>query len=147
MSINDTDRDQALRQLLDRAEITDLLSRRGRLGDEMRYDEVRDVFADDVVFVSHDGIERARGADTLRDMLAGLTAKYSAFHHAITNTLVELDGDRATVRSNIVATHVLKDDPTKTWVVKGSYHDEAIRTPNGWRLSRCQPHRIWEGIV
>ena len=146
-STNETDRDRALQELLDRAAITDLLSQRGRLGDEIRYDDVRDVFADDVVFVSHDGVVRARGVDAVRTMLGGLTEKYAAFQHVISNTLIELDGDRAKVRSNIVATHILKDDPSKAWVVKGSYHDEAVRTPDGWRLSRCQPHRVWEGTI
>ena len=113
----------------------------------MRYDDVRDVFAEDVVFVSHDGVVRAEGVDMLREMLIGLTQKYAAFQHVITNTVVDLDGDQATVRSNVVATHVLKDDPSKVWVVKGSYHDEAVRTADGWRLSRCQPHRVWEGTT
>lgn len=140
-----SDRDQALQDMLDRAEVTELLSRRGRYGDEMRYDELRDVFTEDVVFVSHDGATRIEGVETLREMLIGLSTKYSAFQHQITNTIVELDGDRAKVRSNIVATHVRADDPSAAWVVKGTYNDEAVRTPDGWRLARCQPQRVWEG--
>ena len=54
------------------------------------------------------------------------------FGHHVTNIVIDVDGDTATMRSKILA--VLDDGSAIT----GQYLDEARRTPAGWRLS----HRL-----
>ncbi len=66
-------------------------------------------------------------------------AGWAATHHAITNHLIAIDGDRATIRAHIHLEHwappeVAADGPN-CWAVVGFYDNIAVRTPEGWRLS------------
>lgn len=51
------------------------------------------------------------------------------FGHHVTNVVIDVDGDTATMRSKILA--VLDDGSAIT----GIYTDHARRTPDGWRLT------------
>ena len=67
---------------------------------------------------------------------------FKATHHAITNHRVTVDGDTAHVRAHIRAEHWLSPelagDEPNCWLVVGFYDDDAIRTPDGWRLQRVK---------
>lgn len=58
---------------------------------------------------------------------------YDYTQHVIANHQVELDGDAATARSNVHATHVLGD---AHWVFLGDYEQALERTDDGWRITR-----------
>ncbi len=66
-------------------------------------------------------------------------AGWTATHHAITNHLIAIDGDRATIRAHIRAEHWAPPEVAgggpNCWLVVGFYDDVAVRTPEGWRLS------------
>ncbi|GID28328.1 nuclear transport factor 2 family protein [Paractinoplanes brasiliensis] len=67
---------------------------------------------------------------------------WAATHHVISGHVIELDGDRATIHAHVRAEHWLPaelaaDGPNR-WLVVGFYHNEAVRTANGWRLSRVK---------
>ena len=76
-------------------------------------------------------------SDLMNELAAGFAA-FEAAHHAITNHCVTVDGDVATIRAHIRADHWLRRDLVPSgdnrWTVVGFYDDEAIRTPDGWRL-------------
>jgi hypothetical protein len=139
-----TDLSQIVQDLADRAEIIDLESRKGRYADEMRQDQLEDVVDENVVAFMRNGTVRIDGVAAMKARGRDTFADFSHVQHMITNVLVDLNGDSARIRANVIATHVYANDPTATWVVKGYYTDEAIRTPNGWRLSKVQLNRIWE---
>ncbi|MCY1144379.1 nuclear transport factor 2 family protein [Actinoplanes sp. Pm04-4] len=61
-------------------------------------------------------------------------APFTATHHAITGHAVEIDGDRARIHAHVRAEHWPADSPDR-WLVVGFYDNEAVRTPQGWRLS------------
>jgi hypothetical protein len=69
-------------------------------------------------------------------------APYAATHHVITGHVIELDGDSATIHAHVRAEHWVPEGPAaggpNRWLVVGFYDNEAVRTADGWRLSRVQ---------
>jgi hypothetical protein len=49
---------------------------------------------------------------------------------------IEVNGDTATSRNNLRAIHVQETHAGErnTWIVYGTYTDEHVRTPEGWRI-------------
>lgn len=128
-----------LAELTDRVAIAQLVARLGRFLDEHRFEEARDVFAEDVAVETPGG--RSRGIEAV-------VAQASRNHavptqHRITDVLVDLDGDRATVAANLVVVFVREaaSDPRRT--LGERYRFEAVRTPAGWRLSRVEVIPVW----
>jgi hypothetical protein len=66
-------------------------------------------------------------------------AGWTATHHSITNHLIAVDGDRATIHAHVHVEHFAPPEVAaggpNCWLVTGFYDDVAIRTPEGWRLS------------
>jgi SnoaL-like domain len=58
----------------------------------------------------------------------------------ITNVLIDLDGDRAAVRANLVVTFA--DDAISSQQGE-RYRFEATRMPEGWRLSSVEVEPVW----
>jgi SnoaL-like protein len=62
----------------------------------------------------------------------------------ITNVLIDLEGDRATVQANLIATFVSRaDEPSSPFTPGERYRFEAVRASYGWRLSRVQVRPVW----
>ena len=127
------------RQLTDREAITDLVSELGLWLDEKRFEDARAVLAEDVTVDTPGG--RSHGIDAVVEQ-ARRTHEAHDTHHVITNALVDVDGDRATVRANLTATFAARAD-TPSFVVGERYRFEAIRLPVGWRLSRIRVVPVW----
>jgi SnoaL-like domain len=152
-SIHDTDQTRLqrhLRELGDRIEITDLISRLGRWLDE-RIGEPRSIFAEDVRADTPGG--QVRGIDLATAQATRNHTPDRRFQHLLTNVLVELDGDHATVSTNMllsVAPNAAPGGPTAgvgapgvTFQLGGRYRFEATRTPEGWRLSAVSLRPVW----
>jgi hypothetical protein len=71
--------------------------------------------------------------------------KWARTHHLSGNHIIALDGDRATVRAQIVATHVNHGAarPEALFDIGGHYEADAVRTDAGWRLCRLAFHLGW----
>lgn len=65
-------------------------------------------------------------------------APWVATHHVITGHVIDIDGDRATIHAHVRAEHWLPGDAPNRWLVVGFYDNEAVRTPEGWRLNRVK---------
>ena len=66
--------------------------------------------------------------------------------HVITNVVVDLDGDTdtASVRANLIATHVrAMAKPSPDWQVGAKYTFAATRTAAGWRLFKLVLEPLW----
>jgi hypothetical protein len=98
--------DTALQQLLDRSEITDLVSRLGVSLDEGRFDEMRSLLVEEVTASTPGGAKEGR------DAVIALARKNHrpgwGSEHVTTNLLIDLDGDQAKVRANMVV-HLAPD--------------------------------------
>jgi hypothetical protein len=139
-----------LRELSDRAEITDLVSRLGACLDESRFDEMAGLLAEDATVRTPGGEAAGRAA-----VVAQARRSHSSdqsFQHVITNVLVDLDGDRATARANLVV-HIAvpgdrsPDDPVPAVAPRAGlgevYRFGLARTPAGWRFARVEIEPRW----
>jgi SnoaL-like domain len=138
--------DSGTSQADDRNSLVELLARYASIPDTKDWDELPPtVFTERVTWDfeslgGHAPQEWPRAAliDRIRSSLAG----FAATHHAITNHRVTVDGDTAHLRAHIHAEHWLAPDVAgdgpNCWLVVGFYDDDAIRTPDGWRLQRVK---------
>ncbi|GAB3647949.1 nuclear transport factor 2 family protein [Streptomyces sparsus] len=143
-----------VRELADRAEITDLVSRYVILldtQDDLGFDDCwpRSVFTEDVRLEFPLGT--FQGLDGLAEFHHRAKAKFARTHHLAANHLVELSGDTATVRCQMLATHVQTEqaraqagpDLAPLFEVGGYYLAEAVRTPDGWRFRSWTCRVVW----
>jgi hypothetical protein len=137
-------------QLADRQAIADLIAGLGVMLDEKRFEDAGSILADDVTAQTPGGSSHGREA---------VTAQAQRNHtvrtqHLITDVLIELDGDRAQARANMIATFAA-DRPGSRLLINGveqadsylsvgaRYRFGAVRTEDGWRLARIENEPVW----
>jgi len=128
---------QAVRRLIDKDEIVDLVHQYSYCVDHRLHDQVVELFTEDCVVDYGPAFAPVlHGRSALRGMLGGGAGFLATSHHNA-NVLVTFDGeDRAFVRTSVYAWHRASRDVTpRVW---GYYHDVAVRTPEGWRLAERQ---------
>jgi hypothetical protein len=129
-----------LQELIDRSEIIELVSRLGVWLDEKRFNEARSILTEDATVKTPGG--SVAGVDQVAEQAR--RNHVVPTQHVITNVLIDLDGDRATVGANLIATFVHGRDPSGSLFQRGErYTFEAVRTADGWRLSRVESKPIW----
>ncbi|MBH0776677.1 nuclear transport factor 2 family protein [Nocardia bovistercoris] len=120
-----------MRDLADRAELAELVARHSLWIDEGFADTDR-LFTDDVVVTSLRG--HAQGIDALVALARKGHDAYERTLHSKSNIVIEIDGDRATVRAHDVAVFVI--DAESEAVAAGIHRYQARRTAEGWRFER-----------
>lgn len=139
-----------LQRLDDRQAIAELIARLGRMLDEKQFEDAGSILAEDAVVHTPGGA--ARGSEAV---VAQARRNHSVrTQHAITDVLIDLDEDRARVRANLIVTFA-PDRPGSRLVVGDAEHPdsyltlgevyrfEAVRSEDGWRLSRIETERLW----
>jgi len=132
--------------LTDRAELIELLGRYADIADQKDFTDLPRVVFTDPLTLDFSAVADIPPMTTpLADYLETLRtafAPYTATHHVITGHVVTLDGDNATIHAHVRAEHWVPDElaaggPNR-WLVVGFYDNEAVRTADGWRLSRVK---------
>jgi hypothetical protein len=132
----------AVAELVDRDEIVRLVYRLGVCLDEGRFDDMRTLFVDDAVASTPGGV--ADGVDALIAQASRNHSPDFGIQHLIGNVLVDLQGDRATVRANLVVTFARPDaEPDVPSTLGEVYRFAARRSLAGWRLARVESHPVW----
>jgi ketosteroid isomerase-like protein len=143
-----------LRELEDRAEITDIVNRYGdgvRRGDS---DVISSCFADDAA-IDHGHGHVIEGIAAIRDLYD--RSRNSATSRAIidfdervastpvmSNVLIDLDGDSAHCESMCLAIHAGFRDGGGAVMIRGTRNiDDLVRTPQGWKIRRRSHPAIW----
>jgi hypothetical protein len=146
-----------VRALVDRAEISDLIDRFSRDLDDYTLDGrafdvawVRSYFTDDAEVDYPVGT--AMGAADISTLIDGRgMAPFQRTQHVTSNHIIDLDGNRADVRFNLIATHVhseevrrtLGQEPGAHFTVGDYYEGQVVRTEAGWRFRRQSLRVTW----
>ncbi|GAA4809926.1 nuclear transport factor 2 family protein [Sphingosinicella ginsenosidimutans] len=130
-----------LEQLSDRHEIADLLVRYARAVDRCDLDLLIGVWAPGAIVDYGSGeVDAAEWSRGLLDRLLDMDRT----QHALSNSLVALDGDRATAETVCTAYHRFRAEAGWTrMVVGGRYLDRLIRTEAGWRIEHRRYVMDW----
>lgn len=133
--------EEEVRRLVDRQAIVDVLQCYCYLVDIKQLDRMVDeVFAPDGSDDHGEG--PVVGREAIRAWFEDAVANIAAGAHNISNVLVDIDGDRATMRSNVVSWTWTMASAGKgplrpaDYVLSLSYVDELSRYPEGWRIDR-----------
>ena len=115
--------------------------------DEDRLDDdwIRSLFTPDACVEfphkTHEGI------DGMADFHRSALAAFAATQHLGSSVLVERTGDRATLKANLITTHLHKPDNVPTvgpmFTSGTAAVGEARLTEAGWRLQRLTIRSIW----
>jgi hypothetical protein len=134
----------------DRLAVMDVVARLAHAQDDLDWGALRELFADEVrldlsgqsgaapVDLTAEGL-----VDEARSVLEG----FDSLHHATSLPLVEVDGDRATCRTHVVAYHHVRTDGVDFCTMRGRW-ELALRRDRGrwlvhrWAVVRTAP---WEG--
>ncbi len=134
--------EDALRQVLDRLEIQDLMHRYSHMVDQRQWELMDEVFAPGATIdYESTGGQRGDYRPTL-EWLDRALEPWPLNLHFITNLVVELDGDRARSRCYFHAPmgRVEEDGSQLVITNAGWYDDDLVRTGKGWRIAKrhCQ---------
>ena len=134
-----------VRELIDRQEIVDLITRYTRAVDTRSFADLHDVFTPDAVLdYSIVGGPVGPPAEVVPWIEQGL-AGFDRYQHVIGQVSIELDGDHA--RATAYFTNpMVSVDPSGTehlWEVGGYYHHRLVRTPDGWRSAGIVDDVVW----
>jgi hypothetical protein len=133
-----------IRDLTDRAELSELVSRLGLWLDEKRFDDGPSILHEDISVATANGV-----AQGLEAVVAHARRNHTAeqTQHVITNLVIDLDDDHAVIQANLVATFVpVAATPEAHRMVGERYRFDATRTADGWRLSRIQVIPLWRCV-
>ena len=131
-------------QLKDRLAITDVVNSMGTLADLGDYDQLQQLFTDEVTvdYTSlFPGEVQNISSEQLMTQWQSTLPGFDATQHLITNHQITIDGDEANAVAYVRATHKLGDE---MWVVGGYYVDELVRTDEGWKLKAIQYNALYE---
>ncbi|HEY3632509.1 MAG TPA: nuclear transport factor 2 family protein [Jatrophihabitantaceae bacterium] len=134
--------DITLDTLLDRQRIVDLITELGRCLDERDFESLRGLFTADASVTTPGGT--ATGHDALVDQARRRHSADDGIQHVITNPIVDLDGDRAAVRANLLVSfaHSGPTDP-EPFLLGEVYRFELRRTDDGWRFTSLSSTPVW----
>ncbi|RIL07964.1 MAG: hypothetical protein DCC71_01165 [Proteobacteria bacterium] len=133
-----TPRELSHRELSDRLQINDLLIRYTRAIDTKDWKLLDSCFLPDadVDYTATGGI--AGKYPEVRGWLAKALAPFPITVHYVTNSIVELDGDRARARTLVFNPMFFAnpDGSLHDFTVGATYVDELVWTDEGWRIAK-----------
>lgn len=128
-------------ELQDRYDIGQVMIRYATSVDQRDLDRYATCFTDDVEVTGFSG-GTMKGLEGYIPWVGEALTKFRGTHHQITNQEIEIDGDRAHLRSYVQATHELASDPTTLLVLWAIYDDRLVRTADGWRITHHHLERL-----
>lgn len=130
-------------EAVDHVRIASLLARYARALDDHDWDTVASCFLPTAVF-SHPG-GAADGAAAIVERARAALTPLTASQHLLGTVVIDLDGDRASATSYFQAQHVREGAPGDgdTYLIAGTYHDDLVRTGDGWRIEQRHQTYAW----
>jgi hypothetical protein len=142
--------EEQLKEIIARTEVSDLLIRYFAAVDDKCLDIkiVEATFTIDAKIIRPDGTAIV-GQENILDGHTKSFARFKATHHVITNFVVDMNNDIATLRSNIIANHLWADSVdhpylnNKNFLADGVLSAKATKIDNHWRISELKNNVIW----
>jgi len=123
-----------LAALLDKQQITEVLSRYAAAVDGKDYKGLDEVFVADATAYYGFG-DTIKGRAAIADFVKATMVKTSTSQHLVGNVRITLDGDKATSKCYLQAILVgLGDYKGQSVMLWGEYRDRLERRPEGWRI-------------
>jgi len=143
-------RELSTREISDRLQINDLLIRYTVAIDQKDWALLDTCFTPDahLDYTSAGGI--AGDYPKVRAWLEAALVPFRVTVHAITNSVVEVDGDRATARTYVhnPMTFPKPDGSTHVFTVGAYYNDRLVWTDDGWRIrERIEEQAFLDGSL
>lgn len=134
-----------LQELLDRAEISDVLHRYATGLDRRDWELYRSIFTDQIEldFESVGIPARIYEADAWVRSAQRLFAGFEATQHSSSNHVHEIRGDEAVCVSNMQAEHFVGAGDDDRWTIGGYYTNELVRSSAGWKLRKITLTVTW----
>jgi hypothetical protein len=143
----------SLQEISDRLEIQDLVAAYTHAIDRRDWAALDDVFVADA-FIDYTAAGGTAGdLAATKEFLAAAMPMFAGFQHLTGSTKLVIDGDTATGVSICHNPMVMDaDGERRTFFVGLWYHDEYVRTAEGWRISKrveemCYFHNAPEGMA
>jgi 3-phenylpropionate/cinnamic acid dioxygenase small subunit len=121
--------------LEDRLAIQDVMTNYAAGVDDRDMAQYRRCFADDVEIVGFGG-DSVVGADLWVAEVVEKLAAFGQTQHMLGPQLVQIDGDVASVRTDVQALHYLIDDPETTLILWATYRTNMRREGAVWKIAR-----------
>ena len=142
--------EEELKDIIEGTKISDLLIRYFAAVDDKHIDMkiVQATFTIDAKIIRPDGTAIV-GQESILDAHIKSFARFKATHHVITNFIVSINNDMATLRSNIIANHLWADNENnpslnnKHFLADGVFSAQAIKVNNHWRISELKNDVVW----
>jgi ketosteroid isomerase-like protein len=119
----------------DRMALMDVMLKYAKGCDERDLALYRSVFADDAV-ISGFGDKTYNGGDAWTDYVIEALGKFGPTQHMLGPQLATIDGDTAECRTDVQATHYLKDKPDTTFTLWATYETTMKRIGGEWKIAR-----------
>jgi hypothetical protein len=133
---------ELIESLADRVEITDLVNRLTAGLDEHRFEDLLPLFVDDVTAQTPGG--KAEGREEVIAQATRNHRDYDRLQHFTTGVLIDLDGDQATVRANLVGVFGHSSEGQPSRALGAVYRFGVVRTEDeGWRFASVEVRPVW----
>jgi hypothetical protein len=140
------DHESALRQLLAKQEIYEVLARYCRAVDRLDEELMRSLYHPDAV-TDHLGYE-CPAAEFIPRMMEVLRSSYKTSSLRLSNHLVELDGDVAHSEAYVISYHrVERAGKDYDWLWSGRYIDRFERREGVWKISNRLLVHDWNTYI
>ena len=142
--------EEQLKEIIEKTQITDLPIRYFAAVDDksINMEIVKATFTSDAKIIRPDGSEMA-GQENILEGHKKSFARFKATHHVITNFLVDINNNTATLRSNMIANHLWADNEdnsslnNKYFLADGVLSARAIKVDDQWRISELKNNVVW----
>ena len=124
----------------DRDQIAEVLIRYASGIDRRDWPLFRTCWTDDIE-ADYGQVGHFVSVNEITDAMTALHESMGPTYHRMSNFAIDVDGDRAVVRSYVHAVIMLAPDDPNNWVdAVGHYDDVFVRTADGWRINRRVAH-------
>lgn len=130
--------------MTDREAIQQLMSTYVFCLDAKDYSRIAACLCEDAIF-EHAGSDRLiSGNAAIAALMKGVLEPLDATQHLLTNFIIEIDGDDASLTCDVLAHHIRLDPGGARRYTAGGKYDVKLRRSGGdWRIARLNARPVW----